>query len=388
MAVSGGPDSLCLAWLAAGWGKPLALIVDHGLRADSAAEAQLTSRRLAAFGVAARILTLHGLLPGPGLAARARTARYAALIEAAAAEGLSDLVLGHHAQDQAETVMIRTQSGSGRSGLSGMAAIVETTGLRKIRPLLSVLPGRLRATLRAQAIGWIDDPSNADIRTTRSRMRALLATSDDIRSRLAAAGQNARDRLASETAIADALAERVAFLPQGFALLTPGPADPGLLAALIRALSGADFPPRGRALARLAADPRGCLGGLRFMPAGRLGPSTLVVREAACVQPPRQAVTGAVWDRRFRLQSEPVPPGTLLGALGALGALAAGLRPASRLPAAVLAVLPALRTPDGGLAVPHIDYFHGWTNGPVRLTFNPAIPAAGAGFMPVAEGDA
>ncbi len=102
VAVSGGADSTALALLADAWarargGAVLALIVDHGLRAESAAEAALTMARLAARGIAARVLTLRGLERGPALAARARAARYAALEAACRAAGVVHLLLGHHA---------------------------------------------------------------------------------------------------------------------------------------------------------------------------------------------------------------------------------------------------------------------------------------------------
>ncbi|MGC8469235.1 MAG: ATP-binding protein [Acetobacteraceae bacterium] len=95
-AVSGGADSLALALLAAGWaaargGSVLALLVDHGLRPESAAEAAQTAARLAGRAITARILTLRGLTPGPALAERARAARYRALAEAAAEAAIAEV---------------------------------------------------------------------------------------------------------------------------------------------------------------------------------------------------------------------------------------------------------------------------------------------------------
>ena len=88
VAVSGGADSMALALLTAGWGEALALIVDHGVRAESAAEAALVARRLAERGITARVLTVRDLAPGPGIAARARAARYAALSDALRRAGI------------------------------------------------------------------------------------------------------------------------------------------------------------------------------------------------------------------------------------------------------------------------------------------------------------
>ena len=122
VAVSGGGDSLCLAWLARHW-RPtlLALVVDHGLRADSAQEARWTVERLRHMGLTARLLTLTDLPYGPGIAARARQARYAALAQACHDAGCVDLLLGHQADDQAETACMRERAGSGPDGLAAWA---------------------------------------------------------------------------------------------------------------------------------------------------------------------------------------------------------------------------------------------------------------------------
>ena len=114
VAVSGGSDSMALAVLLAGWGQPTALVVDHGLRPESGHEAAATASRLAALGVAARVLPIN-LTFGPALAVRARAARYLAMGEACRSAGLTDLLVAHHAQDQAETLLLRRRAGSGPS---------------------------------------------------------------------------------------------------------------------------------------------------------------------------------------------------------------------------------------------------------------------------------
>jgi tRNA(Ile)-lysidine synthase len=150
--VSGGADSVALALVSNAWahargGSLSALIVDHGLRDGSGAEAAEAAVRLGAHGIAARVLRIDGLARGPALAERAREARLRVLAEACAGEGILHLLLGHHAGDQAETLLMRSLSGSGAAGLAGMASIVETAGLRILRPLLAVPQARLRATL-------------------------------------------------------------------------------------------------------------------------------------------------------------------------------------------------------------------------------------------------
>jgi tRNA(Ile)-lysidine synthase len=367
--------------MARAWGEPLALIVDHRLRAESAAEAEETAARLAAFGVQSRILTLHDLRPGPGLAARARNARYAALTTAARQAGLCDLLLGHHAGDQAETFLLRAAARSGPSGLACMAPVVETPSLRLVRPLLGVPPEMLRDLLRSLGIGWVEDPSNRNPAASRTRIRESLAaaTQADRASVLANVHAAGLARGEAERLRAARLAERLSIFPQGYAVLSPGPVDADLLSALIRGLTGAAYPERGAALARLSGGRlRGTLGGLRFMPAGRHGAGTLVVREEAALQGPVAAVPGAVWDGRFRLESDTaLPEGAEIAALGKDAAL---FRGRSRLGSAILGCLPAVRIAGELACVPHLGYFNGWTNRALRLSLCPPTPVAGAPF--------
>ncbi len=389
VAVSGGADSLALALLADRWarargGAADALIVDHGLRAESAGEAAEASGRLRGHGIAARILPLHGLARGPGLAARARAARYAALRAACAASGRLHLLLGHHAADQAETIAMRLLAGSGAEGLAGMPAVRETAEVRLLRPLLPVPPGRLRATLREAGLSWAEDPSNTDPAAQRARLRLARRDRDGAGPATLAAGAAAaargRARAAGDWRRA-ALAARVGLAAEGYALLPPGPIDPVLLASLIRAVSGAAWPPSPEQTAALAARLHpATLGGAHLLPAGRLRPGGwLLVREAAAMQPPVPAGHGAVWDGRFRLESAAkFPPATTLGGLGAA---ARQVRHLSGLPAAVLAMLPALWQDDEIVAIPHLGISKPGRLGPLRLCPALETPPCPAAFL-------
>jgi tRNA(Ile)-lysidine synthase len=389
VAVSGGADSMALALLAAGWarargGDVVALVVDHGLRRGSDAEAAVARDRLAQRGIPARLLTLQGLEHGPALAARARRARYAALETACADEGILHLLLGHHAADQAETVAMRMLDRSGPAGLAGMAALGETQKVRRLRPLLPVPPGRLRAGLRAAGLAWVEDPSNADPAAQRARLRALRGdvAGDGVATRaaVAAAVLRGRQRAAAEQALARELAARASIHPEGYAVLQPGPIDAVTLAALLRMLAGARYPPALHQVEKLAATPRAAtLAGVRIMSAGRLRAGAwLLVREAAAMAPAVPAHVGTLWDGRFRLASD-VPEGAMLGALGDD---AAALRGASALPAAVLRTLPALRAQGILFAVPHLRYRDIDMCTVPAVVFDPAAPAAGAPFAP------
>ncbi len=384
VAVSGGADSSALALLAAGWGRPLALIVDHGLRPGSDAEAAATAQRLAGRGIPSRRLRLDGLLPGPALPERARRARYAALEEVCRAAGLAHLLLGHHAGDQAETVLMRTRRGSGPRGRAGMAAIAATRDAWLIRPLLGIAPVRLRATLRAAGLAWVEDPTNRDWHFLRPRLRAELAAADPAML-LDAAEAAGRARAQQDRAVAAELASRATIRPEGFALVIPGPLSAAALAALVQSISGAAYPPRPAAVASWAAAPRAMtIAGTRLMPAGRLGGGWLLVREAAAMAPPVMAAPGAVWDGRFALGPEAAPSAGCM--FGAVGAAAAGLRAASRLPAAVLATLPALWHDGRLVAVSHIPWPDAVACAPVPLAWQPARPACGNVFVPSSWG--
>ena len=389
VAVSGGADSLALALLANDWarargGSVLGLVVDHGLRAASAEEAALAVARLGARGIAARLLTLADLPHGTGLAERARAARYRALEAACADAGILHLLLGHHAADQAETVIMRELAGSGPDGLAGMAALVETPSLRLLRPLLHVPPVWLRDCLRAAGQDWTEDPSNADPAAQRARLRALRRDRDGTGPATGAlidgAAAHAAARAAQEARIADVLAARARIYAEGFAVLSPGALPAAALAALLRTIAGAGFPPPPAGVAELAAAPRpATLGGVRLLAAGRLGPGWLVVREAAAMAPSVAARPNAVWDGRFRVR-----PGAGLPTdawLGAVGADAPAMRAYSVLPAAVLAALPALRRAGVLVAVPHLCYPSASACDPQPLVFAPARAAAPAPFV-------
>src|SRR4051812_14711691 len=129
LAVSGGPDSTALMYLAARWRDGLerpprltAVTIDHGLRTESASEA-LGARRLARkLKAAHEILRWTGKKPKAGIQEAARNARYQLLARAAQRAGAAYILTAHTQDDQAETVLFRLMRGSGVAGLRGMAA--------------------------------------------------------------------------------------------------------------------------------------------------------------------------------------------------------------------------------------------------------------------------
>jgi tRNA(Ile)-lysidine synthase len=178
VAVSGGADSLALLLLAARAfpGRVVALTVDHRLRAEAAAEAKMVAEHCAAIAVPHATLRWEGPKPHGNIQAAAREARYRLMAEWCRNEGISLLLTAHHADDQAETLIMRLQRGSGIAGLAGIRAVrTVAPGVTLVRPLLAVRRADLAAVVAAA--GWlpVQDPANVDVRFDRTAARALLA---------------------------------------------------------------------------------------------------------------------------------------------------------------------------------------------------------------------
>ncbi len=209
LAVSGGPDSIALMWLAARWRRALArgprlvaVTVDHGLRAEAAAEAREVKRLARTLDLEHRTLRWTGPKPKAGLPAAARLARYRLLAKAARQSRATHILTAHTRDDQAETLLMRMLRGSGLAGLAAMARETERDGVLLARPFLDVSKSQLIATLNKAKLGFADDPTNRDPHFTRPRLRALMPA-------LAAEGGDPRNlaRLASRLARANAAVE-------------------------------------------------------------------------------------------------------------------------------------------------------------------------------------
>lgn len=199
LAVSGGPDSTALMWLAARWRdrlkhppKLIAVTVDHGLREGSAREALAVKRLAGKLKVAHRTLRWTGFKPKTGVQEAARKARYSLLATAAKKVGAKRIATAHTLDDQAETILFRMARGSGIAGLKGIARAStlplggvpsrdEWTGWREdrasidlVRPFLPIPKSRLIATLTAAKVSFSDDPSNRNLRFARPRLRELM----------------------------------------------------------------------------------------------------------------------------------------------------------------------------------------------------------------------
>ena len=257
LAVSGGPDSLALLLLAhaALPGRIAAATVDHGLRPASADEAAMVGAVCATLGVPHAVLKIE-LAPG-NVSAQARDARYAALAGWMADAGLAALATAHHRDDQAETLLLRLNRGSGVAGLAGVRArgTVPGSALVLLRPVLGWRRSELGAVVAAAGLTPADDTSNRDPRYDRARLRAHLAGADwlDLPAIAASAAHLADADAALDWAAAREWREAVTRDGLG---LTYRPQAPRAVALRVLArivVELGDEPARGAALTRLFA---------------------------------------------------------------------------------------------------------------------------------------
>lgn len=174
-AVSGGPDSTALlhalATLATRLGVSIAAAcVDHGLRAESAEEARVVAERCRGLGIRCEIVCVdvgQARRSHVSVQEAARVVRLAGLVEAAKQVDCNKIALGHTADDQAETVLFRIIRGTGLVGLAGIPYQRDSF----VRPLLDVRRAELLAYLAKRKLAFFSDPSNANRRYARSRIR-------------------------------------------------------------------------------------------------------------------------------------------------------------------------------------------------------------------------
>ena len=230
-----------------------AATVDHGLRAGSADEAALVAQICTDLGVPHEMLKVT--VEAGNLQAQARAARYAALADWAVRLGLAAVLTAHHADDQAETLLLRLQRGSGVAGLAGVRArgLVPGTELPLLRPLLAFRRAELAELVTTAGLDAVSDPSNEDDRFDRARLRKVLAGADwlDVPALAASAAHLADADAAIEWAAAREWTERVVKAPMGLIYRPTAPRAVALrvIARIVTELDGEK--PRGAAAARV-----------------------------------------------------------------------------------------------------------------------------------------
>lgn len=341
LGVSGGPDSTALMILMSGWAERppvLVVTVDHGLRPEAADEVRLVAENAERLTLPSRITRVNEGRSG-NLQDWARRARYACLAAAAREAGFDTIVTAHHQDDQAETFLLRLARGSGVYGLTAMREEEWLDDLMLARPLLRVARSLLYEVAHESGLKTVADPSNADLRFDRVRMRALMPT-------LAEHGLDAK-RLAETAARLGRAAKAIdhyasALLKTHFRVsdfgVVSGPATAFVsapeevalrsLARILKAVGGADYTPRLDAVESLveAVASVGVDGAFKRTLSG-------VVVEVAkngfaagrewgregLADVPAPAGSMVVWDGRFRVEVPPLRGELAIGALGRSG---------------------------------------------------------------------
>ena len=180
LAVSGGADSVALLALMAGLQAThgfdaVVLHVDHGLRPDSADDARFVKSLAAACG-----LPFHALRTrvrrrrGESLEMAARRVRLSFFARMTSSLKLDAIATGHHADDVAETFLLRLARGSGPDGLAGLKPVSHVDDVTFIRPLLNLRDADLRRFLRERGLAWREDSTNADTSIPRNKVRHVI----------------------------------------------------------------------------------------------------------------------------------------------------------------------------------------------------------------------
>eukprot|EP00897_Mesotaenium_endlicherianum_P001520 jgi/Mesen1/1396/ME000013S00878 len=283
LAVSGGGDSMALALLARRWAASsssgaggrdhavTAFIVDHSLRAGSREEAQKVHATLASLGMEAQVLTCHwphGPPPANHLQSAARHARYTLMEAECVTRGIRLLLTAHHANDQAELLLMRLARCSGLAGLAGMPPVAPSPRVPRhvalVRPLLRAPKSALLQMCVDEGCDWVEDPSNASMAHARNRVRSVLATFPDAEvgdvARALGVCAQARDALSASTS--RLLQTAATFSPtmgcahvdvSALMALAPAAALHHALHSLLQMVSGRPHPARSKSVGKNGA---------------------------------------------------------------------------------------------------------------------------------------
>ncbi|WP_281261506.1 tRNA lysidine(34) synthetase TilS [Albidovulum aquaemixtae] len=374
VAVSGGSDSMALLSLALRvqahrGGVVCAVTVDHGLRPEAADEARSVAAFCRSIGVEHDTLRWdHGEIEG-NLQDQARRARYRLIADWAQREAIGHVVLGHTADDQAETFLMGLAREAGIDGLSGMRKAWVQNGTHYSRPLLGVTRTKLRDYLNRQNIDWIEDPSNVDERFTRVKARRVLKTLKSLEitvEKLSGVAVNlglARQAVVestgeaakkvAKTSAGEVVLDRAAFQRLGHEV------SRRILISALRWVSSSEYAPRADAVLRVRhAIKEGrdaTLSGCKI----KVGDADVrIAREPRAVAG-LEAPTDQIWDGRWRLMGRHDPRLTVR-ALGAEGLRRCPDWSRTGHSRAALIVSPAIWRGDALVAAPVAGLDNGW----------------------------
>jgi len=370
VAVSGGGDSMALLHLLTTLALPLHVVtVDHGLRPEAKHEAAQVASFCDAHNLPHTTLTWTDWDGQGNLQAQARAARYRLIAGWAKAETLTDIALGHTADDNTETFIMGLTRGAGLDGLSGMRPRFTRDGITFHRPLLTTNRATLRDVLTAQNIQWSEDPSNDDPSFARIRIRTALQDLGADQPEFAKVIENlSQTRAAIEQLTHDWAATYLTF--QEGDILAPTDAltklNPELrrrvTAHILRFITGRDYPPRAEKLMPLVRSdaPQGTVHGCLIT---QEDGQTRFTREAAALENMVNETT-ELWDSRWQLEG-PHSDALKLYKLGFDGLKMTPFCTKPALPRASLAATPAIWNGPDLVAAPLAGYTNGWC---ARLT--------------------
>lgn len=374
VAVSGGADSLALLLLSHELAQKkgshvIALTVDHGLRAESKAEAIRVGNWAAARGIQHVVLSWDGDKPDSRLQESARKARYGLLTKWCQAHQISTLLLGHHQQDQEETFWLRLAAGSGLDGLSGMKKRILRDGIIFLRPLLDFPKERLEETLLEKNQEWIEDPSNQNSRFFRGRLRSFFSEEGLSSFRLSQVMKKFQvDTDYIQQSVKQAIKDRVQLHEEGYVTVKKDsfnelhPAiGKRLISFLVQWFSNPAYAPReSKVMGILGKIKEGhpfTAGGIYWTISRE---EIFLTREKRAIQeelPVLSLQEKTLWDQRFWIDvrlTQHVPKDIVIKPMGFIPGLRKEVN--SCIPAHTWSTLPALWEKGKVVAVPHLCY--------------------------------
>lgn len=374
IAVSGGGDSMALLHLAIEWSRHsgaaiFAATVDHGLRQEAAAEAAMVAEYCRKHQILHVILRWAGWDKQGNLQDAARQARKRLLGAWATENNLNAVLLGHTADDQAETVLMRLARGSGVDGLAG----IRRDSGKWARPLLDMRRESLRGYLRDHHVDWVDDPSNTDERFDRIKARNMLQTLGELGltvERLTGLADHMRGEadvlhgalinFANAAVVqdnGDLLIDRAALTAAPQRLQTR------ILAKAFQWVSTAAYPPRFTALdamsKQLGDGLSGTLHGCYISSDCTGGAQTYRIGREFNAVASTVGATDGLWDGRWQI-SGPAELGYEVRVLGEIGLNLCPNWRETGLPRTSLLASPAVWDQNTLIAAPIAGYIHGW----------------------------